>query len=173
MLQFDLRRTIMKEKQKITKYPGGNKKTETFIEDGISITKHFHNEKDAYVKELISLKDGIKTIKHINSQGIVSKLEHFLDDKRHGEEIKYIVSKADGSIKSTKNYDNGKLHGESITYNQSTQIIKHEVFALGKLVLKYLRESDENNDITGVNIIDKENLVNLSKNDHERLQTYI
>lgn len=163
----------MKEKQKITKYPGGNKKTETFIEDGISITKHFYNEKDAYVKELISLKDGIKTIKHITSQGIVSKLEHFLDDKRHGEEIKYIVSKADGSIKSTKVYDNGKLHGQSIIYNQSAQIIKHEVYALGKLSLTYLRENTEHNDITSVNIVDKENLINLPIHEYEKLQTHL
>jgi len=162
----------MKEKQKITKYPNGNRKTETYIENGTSITKHFYNSKDTDVKELISLKDGMKTIKHMTSHGIVSKLEHFVEGKRHGEEIKYIVSKADGSIKSTKVYDNGKLHGQSITYNQSAQIIKHEVFALGKLVLKYLRENDENEDITNVNIIDKENVMNLPTKEYEKLQMH-
>jgi len=163
----------MKEKQKIIKYPNGNRKTETYIENGTSITKHFYNSKDTDVKELISLKDGLKIIKHITSHGIVSKLEHFVNDKRHGEEVKYIVSKADGSIKSTKVYDNGKLHGQSIIYNQSAQIIKHEVYALGKLSLTYLRENTEHNDITSVNIVDKENLINLPKSEYEKLQTHL
>ena len=124
----------MKEKHKIIKYPSGNKKTETYKDGDTFITKHFHNAKDAYVKELIYLKDGIKEVKHITEKGVASKLEHFVDDKRHGLEIKYFISKADGSIKSTKSYENGKLHGEKITYNEIGEVIKREIFADGKLV---------------------------------------
>ena len=162
----------MTEKHKITKYPGGNKKTETYQDGDTSVTKHFYDEKDAYVREFISIRDGIKKIKHISKQGVTSKLEHFVEDKREGMETKYFVSKADGSIKSTKLYDDGKLHGENITYNENGEIIKHEVFAQGKRVLKYLRENSENNEITGVEVLDKENVVNLPKAEYEKLQNF-
>ena len=124
----------MKEKHKITKFPGGNTKTETYIDGDTFVTKHYHNGKNAYVKELIYIKDGVKTVKHINTKGVASKLEHFVGDKRQGEEIKYFVSKADGSIKSTKSYENGKLNGQKITYNENGEVIKREMFADGKLV---------------------------------------
>ncbi len=163
----------MKEKQKIIKFPNGNIKTETYMDGETSVTKHYHTGRDAYVRELISVTDGITKIKHINTQGVTIKLEHFVDDKRDGLETKYLVSKADGSIKSTKMYENGKLHGENITYNDNAKIIKHEVFAQGKRVVKYLRENDENNDITSVEIIDKENLENLPKEEYDKLQTYM
>ena len=159
----------MTENHKITKYPGGNKKTETYQDGDTFVTKHFYDEKDAYVREFISITDGVKKIKHISKQGVTSKLEHFADDKRQGMETKYFVSKADGSIKSTKLYDDGKLHGENITYNENGEIIKHEVFANGKRVLKYLREDSESNEITGVEILDEENIVNLSKAEFEKL----
>lgn len=161
----------MKEKHKITNYPSKNKKTETYKDGDSFVTKHYYDAKDAYVKELIYLKDGVKEIKHFTSQGVLSKLDHFVEDKRHGLETKYIVSKADNSVKSTKIYDNGKLHGQSLTYNQDGEIIKHEVYALGKLVLKYLRENS--NDITGVEIIDKDNVTNLPTAEYEKLQTHI
>lgn len=163
----------MKENQKIIKYQSGNKKTETYKDGDTSVTKHFYDAKDAYVKEFISLKDGIKKVKHITAKGVTSKLEHFVDDKRQGMETKYFVSKADGSIKSTKLYDNGKLHGENITYNENGEIIKHEVYATGKLVLRYLREDSDSNDITNVQILDKDNVVNLPKIEYEKLQTTI
>jgi len=163
----------MKENQKITKYPSRNKQTETYQDGDTFVTKHFYDAKDAYVKELIYLKDDIKKIKHINVKGVVTKLEHFVDNKRDGEEIKYFVSKADGSIKSSKIYADGKLHGENITYNENGEIIKHEVFANGTLVLKYLRKNSDNNDITNVQIIDKDNIDNLPKAEYEKLQTYI
>ena len=159
----------MIQMQKITKYPSGNKKTETYQDDDTFVTKHFYDAKDAYVKEFISLKDGIKEIKHFSEKGVLSKLDHFIEDKRHGEEIKYLVSKANGSIKSTKIYDDGKLHGQSLTYNENSEIIKHEVFANGKRVLKYLREDSESNEITGVEILDEENVVNLPKLESEKL----
>jgi len=124
----------MKEKHKIIKYPGGNTKTETYQDGDTFVTKHFYKGKDAYVKELIYLKDGITKIKHHNERGVVTKIEHFVDDKRHGIETKYFVSKADGSIKSTKSYENGKLHGPKITYNEKGEVIKEEMFADGKLV---------------------------------------
>ena len=123
----------MKQKSKIIKYQNGNTQTETYQDGDTFVTKHYHNGKDAYVKELIYLKDGVKTIKHINSKGITTKLEHFVDDKRHGIETKYFISKA-GNIKSTKSYENGKLHGQKITYNEAGEIIKDEIFADGKLV---------------------------------------
>ncbi len=163
----------MKENQRITKYPSKNKKTETYQDGDTFVTKHFYDAKDAYVREFISLKDGIKKIKHINIKGIATKLEHFVDDKRQGQETKYFVSKADGSVKSTKIYNDGKLHGENLTYNENGEIIKHEVFAVGKLVLKYLRKDSDSSDITNVEIIDKDNVENLSKAEYEKLQTAI
>ena len=161
------------EKQKITNYPSGNKKTETYTEGDTSVTKHFYDAKDAYVREFISLTDGVQEIKHYTEQGVLSKLDHFVEGKRHGEEIKYLVSKANKSVKSSKIYDNGKLHGQSITYSLVGEIIKHEVFALGKLAVKYLRENDDNNDITSVAIIDKESIDNLPKEEYDKLQSYI
>ena len=163
----------MKEKQKIIKYPGGNTKTETYQDGDTFVTRHFYDAKDAYVRELIYLTDGIKKIKHTTAKGVVSKIEHFVEDKRQGMETKYFISKADGSIKSTKLYDNGKLHGENITYNENGEIIKHEVFALGKLVLKYLHQDKDNNVITDVQIIDKESVANLPKEEQEKLHTCI
>ncbi len=163
----------MKEKHKITTYPSKNTKTETYIDGDTFVTKHFYDAKDAYVRELIYLKDGIQKIKYFTQHGVLSKVDHFVDNKRHGEEIKYIVSKDNKSIKSTKIYDNGKLHGECITYNQNAQIIKHEVYALGKLVLKYLREDSESDEISKVEIIDKDSIVNLSTIEHDKLQKFI
>ena len=163
----------MKENQKIIKYQSGNTKTETYKDGDTSVTKHFYDAKDAYVREFISLKDEIKKVKQITAKGVTSKLEHFVDDKRQGMETKYFVSKADGSIKSTKLYDDGKLHGENITYNENGEIIKHEVYAAGKLVLKYLREDSDSNDITNVQILDKDNVVNLPKVEYGKLQANI
>ncbi len=157
----------MKEKHKISKYPSKNTKTETYNDGDTFVTKHYYDAKDAYVKESIHLKDGIQEIKHYTAQGILSKLEHFVEDKRDGQEIKYIVSKADKSIKSTKIYADGKLHGESITYNLHNKIIKHEVYALGKLVLKYFRE-DDSDQITKVEVIDKDNISNLPTIEYDK-----
>ena len=161
----------MKENQKITTYPNSkNTKTETYQEGDAFITRHFYNGKDAYVKELIIVKDGIKKVKHNTEKGVTSKLEHFVDELRQGIETKYFVSKADGSVKSTKTYDKGKLHGENITYNEFGEIIKHEVFATGKLVLKYLRENSDTNEITNFEILDEENVENLPEEEYAKLQ---
>ena len=126
----------MRTKQKIKYYPSKNKQTETYMDGETSVTKHFYDAKDAYVREFISVTDGVTTIKHITSNGVAKKLEHFVDGKREGQETKYFVSKADGSIKSTKMYVNGKLDGDNITFNDKGEIIKHEVFSLGKRVIK-------------------------------------
>lgn len=162
----------MKENVKIITFPNSkNTKTETYQDGDTFITRHFYNGKDAYVREFITLKDGIKKVKHNTEKGVTSKLEHFVDDKRQGIETKYFVSKADGSIKSTKTYDNGKLHGENITYNEMGKIIKHEVFARGKLVLKYFGEDNDNGEITSVEILDEANVENLPTQEYEKLQT--
>jgi len=124
----------MKENQKIKKYQSGNVETETYTDGDTLVTKHFYNGKNAYVKELIYLKDGITTIKHNTTKGVASKLETFVDGKRHGIETKYFISKANGSVKSTKTYENGKLHGEKITYNEAGEVIKREMFENGTLV---------------------------------------
>jgi antitoxin component YwqK of YwqJK toxin-antitoxin module len=123
----------MKENQKIKKYQSGNVQTETYKDGDTQVTKHFYNGKNAYVKELIYLKDGVTTIKHNTTEGIASKLENFVDGKRHGLETRYFNSK-NGKIKSTKSYENGKLHGEKITYNELGEVIKREMFADGKLI---------------------------------------
>ena len=164
-------RNTMKEKHKISYYPNKNKKTETYLDGDVSVTKHYHNARDAYVKELINLKDGVKEVKHFTLEGVLSKLEYFVEDKRHGIETKYSVPKANKTVKSTKTYHNGKLHGECITYNDNNEIIKQEVFALGKLVLKYLRK--DSNDITSIEIIDQDNVKNLAKSEYEKLQKNI
>jgi antitoxin component YwqK of YwqJK toxin-antitoxin module len=163
----------MKEKHKISNYPSKNKKTETYKLGDTLVTKNFYDAKDAYVRELINEENGIKEVKHFTVKGVLAKLEHFVEDKRHGQEIKYLIAKANESVKSTKMYDNGKLHGENITYNENAQIIKHEVFADGKLVLKYLREDTDSNDITNVQIVNKENVENLPKEEYEKLQSYL
>jgi len=123
----------MKPKSKIIKYQNGNVQTETYKDEDTFVTKHYYNGKDAYVKELIYLKDGITEVKHFTTKGVLAKIEHFVDEKRHGLETKYFISKA-GNIKSTKSYENGKLHGEKVTYNEDGEIIKNEIFADGKLV---------------------------------------
>ncbi len=162
----------MKENQKITLYPSKNIQTETYQDGDTFVTKHYYNAKHAYVKELIYLKDGITKIKHNTEKGVMSKVEHFENDKRQGLETKYFISKADGSIKSTKMYSDGKLHGENLTYNEKGDIIKHEVFAQGKRVLKYLRAHDDDNEISGVEIIDQANVANLQTEDQEKLQAH-
>ncbi len=163
----------MKENHKIVKYPSGNIKIETYEDGNTSVTKNYYDGKNAYVRELIYLTDGLKKIKHTNINGVVTKVEHFVDDKRHGIETKYSIAKADGSVKSTKAYEDGKLHGENLIYNENAEVVKHEVFALGKCVLKYLREDSESNDITGVEILDKDNVQNLPKIEYEKLQNSI
>lgn len=124
----------MKENQKIKKYQSGNVETETYQDGDTFVTKHYYNGKNAYVKELIYLKDGIKEVKYFTAKGVLSKIDHFVDDKRHGLETKYFISKANDTVKSTKSYENGKLHGEKITYNEAGEVIKREMFADGKIV---------------------------------------
>lgn len=158
----------MKENCKTTNYPSKNVATQTYQDGDTFVTKHYYDQKDAYVRELIYLKDGIKEIKHYTVNGVLAKMEHFAGDIRHGVEVKYFIPKANSSVKSSKTYENGKLHGESLTYNENDMIIKHEVFALGKLVLKYLPK-DANNKIN-IQILDEENLVNLPKAEYEKLQ---
>ena len=160
----------MKEKQKIINYPSKNIKTQSYKLGDAFITKHYYDAKDAYVKESITVENGIKEVKHFTVKGVLSKVEYFVDEKRHGVETRYYIPKANKSVKSTKTYNEGKLHGECLTYNDSAQIIKQEVYADGKLVLKYLRNDSDSNDITNVEIIDKESVNNLPKADYEKLQ---
>ncbi len=163
----------MKENYKSNNYPGGNLKTETYTEGDTSITKNYHTGRNAYVKEFISEKDGTKEIKHFNTDGLISKLEYFKGDKRDGVETKYLVSKANKSIKSTKTYKDGKLHGECTTYGPLALIIKQEVFVLGKVVLEYLREDKESNDITSVTMIDEKSLELLDESQRNLIQENI
>lgn len=161
-------RTLMKEKYTKSNYPNKNLEFETYYEGDTFITKHYHNAKNAYIKELTTLTDGIKEVKHFTIKGVLAKLEYFVDDKRHGIETKYLIPKANKSVKSTKIYEDGKLHGECITYNDNDEIIKQEVYALGKLTLKYLR--DDNHNIIKIQIVDKDSIANLSKSEYEKLQ---
>ena len=163
----------MKENYKIINYPSKNIQTETYKDGDTLVTKHYYDAKDAYVKELTYLKDGVKEVKHYTAKGVLAKSEHFVDDKREGIETKYSIAKANSSVKSTKTYEDGKLHGESLTYNQNDEIIKQEIFAIGKLVLKYIRENSESQDVTNVLIVDKDNIENLPKIEYEKLQSYM
>ncbi len=166
-----LTRTLMKEKYTKSSYPSKNLEFETYYEGDTFITKHYHNQKSAYIKELTTLTDGTKEIKHFTVKGVLAKIEYFVDDKRHGVETKYFIPKANKSVKSTKIYDDGKLHGECITYNDNDEIIKQEVYALGKLTLKYLR--DEGHNIIKIQIVDKDSEANLPKAEYEKLQRNI
>lgn len=67
---------------------------------------------------------------------MLSKIENFVNGKREGVETRYLVSKAPKTVKSTKTYVDGKLHGESITYDENSLIIKKEIFEFGKKVVK-------------------------------------
>jgi len=160
----------MKENYKTSNYPGGKLKSETYIEDGIRVTKLYHNSKTRYFKELTTEKDGIKEIKHFTLNGVLSKIEYFKGDKREGIETKYLVSKPNESIKSTKIYHNGKLHGECITYNENGEIIKQEVFVLGKVILKYLREDENSNEITSIKMLDEESISALPQEQQKLIQ---
>jgi antitoxin component YwqK of YwqJK toxin-antitoxin module len=160
----------MKEKYKVTNYPSKNMQTETYKVGEVFITKHYYDAKDAYIRELIHVEEGVKEVKHFSVKGVLAKVEYFVKEKRHGIETKYSLARADKSVKSTKTYDNGKLHGECITYNDNDAIIKQEVFADGKLVLKYVRNNSTNNDVTNIQIVDKENIENLPTAEYEKLQ---
>jgi antitoxin component YwqK of YwqJK toxin-antitoxin module len=160
----------LREKLTTSNYPSKNVKCESYYENGVFITKNYYDDKRGSVRELISLKDTLKEIKYFTPKGVSSMLEYYLHDKRDGLQTKYFIPKANKSIKSTKTYSEGKLHGECITYNDSNEIIKQEVYALGKIVLKYLRTNNENNEITSISIVDKENVINLPTNEYQKLQ---
>ena len=145
--------------------------TETYNEDGAFITKHYYDDKKNHVKERILVRGEHKEINSFTATGVFAKSENFLAGKRDGIETKYFIPKANNSIKSTKSYADGKLNGESITYNMNDEIIKQEVFALGKLVFKYLR--NETFDIVGITVVDKDSIDNLPEVEHEKLQTFM
>lgn len=160
----------MKEKYKTSNYPSRNIKLETYKEGETFVTKLYHNDKHHYIKELTHEKGELKEVTHFTIKGVLAKVEYFVNDKREGVETKYFVPKANKSIKSTKTYSDGKLHGECITYNDNDEIIKQEVFANGKLVLKCLRNDSDSSDITNILIVDKENVENLPKIEYDKLQ---
>ncbi|MBU1217440.1 hypothetical protein KJ870_02080 [bacterium] len=158
----------MKEKYKVTNYPSKNMKTETYKVGEVFVTKHYYDAKDAYIRELIHVEEGVKEVKHFSVKGVLAKVEYFVKELRHGIETKYSLAKADKSVKSTKTYENGKLHGECITYNDNGEIIKQEVYANGKTVIKYVR--NDANKITNIQILDQENSLNLPIAEREKLQ---
>ncbi len=132
----------MKENKKIIYYPNKNIQTESYKLGDAFITRHFYNAKDAYVREFITVENGVREIKHFTEKGVLSKIENFVGEKRHGIETKYFISKADKSVKSTKTYSEGKLHGECLTYNDTAEIIKQEMYADGKLVSKKIKNEN-------------------------------
>jgi antitoxin component YwqK of YwqJK toxin-antitoxin module len=159
--------------EKTTKYHRAKRiASESYKEGDAFITKIYYDDKKNSVKERTKVIGAHKEVNHFTSNGVFAKSENFLNDKRHGIETKYAISKANASVKSTKCYEEGKLHGESITYDLNDRIIKHEVFALGKLVLKYLRKEGDANEITGVEIVDMDNLDKLPTAELEKLQTH-
>ena len=159
--------------EKVTKklYKNKNIETETYTQDDAVITKHYYNDKNNHVRERILIKGDSKEVNSFTKEGVFSKSENFLNDLRDGIETRYVVSKANKSIKSTKTYAKGKLHGESITYNLNDQIIKQEVFALGKLVFKYIR--DEDLEIIGIEIVAKESVDNLPVTERDTLNAFM
>ncbi|MCJ7765244.1 MAG: hypothetical protein MUP09_04810 [Thiovulaceae bacterium] len=144
--------------------------SETYQQGDALIVKLYYDNQKNNVKERTKTIGLHKEINHFTADGVFAKSENFLNDIRHGVETKYAVSKADQSVKSTKSYEEGKLHGESITYDLNGKIIKQEVFALGKLVLKYLRKDNTENEIQGIEIVDRDNVGKLPTADFEKLQ---
>lgn len=161
------------EEKAIKYYRGKRVATETYHEGNAFITKRYYDDKNNNVKEIVTVKGTSKEIKYFTASGVLSKRENFLKGVRHGIETRYVIPKADESVKSTKTYKDGKLHGECITYGQNGDIVKQEVFALGKLVLKYVRKKDLTNDIEGIEIIDKESLKHLPETAYDKLQAYM
>lgn len=145
-------------------------KSETYHEDGMFITKNYYDNPENNVKERIIINDGNKEINSFTAAGVLAKSENFKGDIRHGAEIKYFIPKANKSIKSKKFYVDGKLHGEGITYNMNDDIIKQEVFAVGKVVFNYVR--DDAFEIVGINVIDEAGIKNLSPSDAEVLKAF-
>ena len=160
----------MKENYKTSNYPGGRTKIETYTENDAFITKLYHNSRSGFVKEFTSEKDGVKEMKHFNDQGVLSKIEYFKNDKREGVETKYLVSKVNKSVKSTKTYSDGKLHGECTTYSATGAIIKQEVFVLGKVVLKYLRANENSDEITSIEMLDEASISKLPQAEQDLIQ---
>ena len=60
-----------------------------------------------------------------------------------------------------------------MTYGQNGNVIKQEVFALGTLVLKYVRKKDLDNEVEGIEIVDKESLKHLPEAAYDKLQSYM
>ena len=158
------------EEKTIKYFRGKRVGTETYYEDDAFITKRYYDDKANNVKEMVTVKGTSKEVKHFTASGVLSKTENFLKGIRHGIETRYVIPKADESVKSTKTYKDGKVHGECMTYDQTGKIIKQDVFALGKLVLKYARKKDLANDIEGVEIVDKESLKHLPEIEYDKLQ---
>ena len=146
--------------------------TETYHEGDTFITKRYYDDKANNLKEVVTVKGTSKEVKYFTASGVLSKRENFVKGVRHGLETRYIIPKADESVKSTKTYQDGKLHGECMTYSQTGSIVKQEVFALGKLVLKYTRSKDLSNDIVGIEIVDKESLKHLPETAYDELQIH-
>ena len=161
------------EEKTIKYFRGKRVGTETYHEGDTFITKRYYDDKANNVKEMVTVKGTSKEIKHFTASGVLSKTENFLKGIRHGVETRYIIPKADESVKSSKTYDNGKLHGECMTYDQTGKIIKQEVFALGKLVLKYVRKKDLTNDIESIEIVDKESLKHIPETAYDKLQVHM
>ena len=160
-------------KEKTIKYFRGKRVgTETYYKGDAFITKRYYDDKANNLKEMVTLKGTSKEVKHFTVSGILAKRENFVKGVRHGIETRYVIPKADESIKSTKRYQDGKLHGECMTYDQTGKIIKQEVFALGKLVLKCLRKKDLNNHIESIEIVDTGSLKHIPEIDYDRLESY-
>ncbi len=126
----------MKVKKTIISYPSRNVKTEIYKEDDTLVTRYFYDAKNAYVKELTRENGANKEVTHYTLKGVLAKVENFVDNKREGIETKYLVSKANKTIKSTKTYHLGKLHGKCITYNVIGEIIKEQNFTEGILLTR-------------------------------------
>lgn len=160
------------QENKITKlYSKKRIQSETYEEDGAFITKSYFNDKANHVKERILIRGERKEINTFTENGVFAKSENFLGDKRDGIETRYFIPKANNSIKSQKTYCEGKLHGECFTYNMLGEIIKQEVFALGKVVFKYVR--DEAFNIVKITIVDDNAVAHLPKMEQEKLEGFI
>ena len=125
---------------------------------------------ESYPKEKVYTGDK-RVISSFNQEGVFSETERFLIDRRSSSETRYVISKANNTIKSSENYVNDKLHGESITYNTEGKIVTQEVYAWGDLVFKYIRNGLF--DIIGIELIKKDKVEDLPQCELDLLQTFM
>lgn len=91
----------------------------------------------------VNIIDGKEVIegeyKHLTDKGLVRGITNYVNGKKHGPCIRFFVSDGElnGNISRIKYYENDKLEGEYISYNELNQINKHCYYLNGELHGEY------------------------------------